>query len=193
MLDLFPALRPRLNDPAAQLSGGQQQMLALAMAFLAKPKLLMIDELSLGLAPLVVEQLLNVVKKFKAQGMTVMLVEQSVNVALTAAGKAFFMEKGAIRFHGLTAELLERPELLRSIFLEGAAASRRSHRRTAEIERVAAATNPLESFRSRAPAKVSNGAALRQGRARRARDTGHHEAVLGHHRGRPRLHQAPRR
>jgi ABC-type branched-subunit amino acid transport system ATPase component/ABC-type branched-subunit amino acid transport system permease subunit len=121
VLRLFPGLNDRLNDPAASLSGGQQQMLALGMAFLAKPKILMIDELSLGLAPLVVEQLLNVVREFKAQGMTVVLVEQSVNVALTTANKAFFMEKGQIRFHGLTAELLERPELLRSIFLEGAA------------------------------------------------------------------------
>jgi ABC-type branched-subunit amino acid transport system ATPase component/ABC-type branched-subunit amino acid transport system permease subunit len=121
-LNLFPALRSRLGDPAAQLSGGQQQMLALAMAFLAKPDVLMIDELSLGLAPLVVEQLLRVVQQFKDQGVTVILVEQSVNVALTTADKAFFMEKGAIRFHGLTAELLERPDLLRSIFLEGAAA-----------------------------------------------------------------------
>jgi len=120
-LELFPALRGRLGDPAAQLSGGQQQMLALAMAFLAKPDVLMIDELSLGLAPLVVEQLLKVVEQFRAQGVTVILVEQSVNVALTTADKAFFMEKGAIRFHGLTAELLERPDLLRSIFLEGAA------------------------------------------------------------------------
>ncbi|HEY7105732.1 MAG TPA: ATP-binding cassette domain-containing protein [Acidimicrobiia bacterium] len=122
-LDLFPALRSRLADPAAQLSGGQQQMLALAMAFLAKPDILMIDELSLGLAPLVVEQLLKVVEQFRDQGVTVILVEQSVNVALTTADKAFFMEKGAIRFHGLTAELLERPDLLRSIFLEGAAAA----------------------------------------------------------------------
>jgi ABC-type branched-subunit amino acid transport system ATPase component/ABC-type branched-subunit amino acid transport system permease subunit len=120
-LELFPALRSRLGDPAAQLSGGQQQMLALAMAFLAKPDVLMIDELSLGLAPLVVEQLLQVVQRFRDQGVTVILVEQSVNVALTTADKAFFMEKGAIRFHGLTAELLERPDLLRSIFLEGAA------------------------------------------------------------------------
>ena len=92
-----------LSDPAAQLSGGQQQMLALAMAFLAKPDVLMIDELSLGLAPLVVEQLLAVVRQFREQGVTVILVEQSVNVALTTADKAFFMEKGAIRFHGLTA------------------------------------------------------------------------------------------
>jgi len=122
-LELFPALRSRLGDPAAQLSGGQQQMLALAMAFLAKPDVLMIDELSLGLAPLVVEQLLKVVEQFREQGVTVILVEQSVNVALTTADKAFFMEKGAIRFHGLTAELLERPDLLRSIFLEGAASA----------------------------------------------------------------------
>ena len=122
-LNLFPALRSRMSDPAAQLSGGQQQMLALAMAFLAKPDVLMIDELSLGLAPLVVEQLLAVVRQFREQGVTVILVEQSVNIALTTADKAFFMEKGAIRFHGLTSELLERPDLLRSIFLEGAAAS----------------------------------------------------------------------
>jgi branched-chain amino acid transport system ATP-binding protein len=97
-------------------------MLALAMAFLAKPKVLMIDELSLGLAPLVVQHLLKVVEQFKEQGMTIVLVEQSINVALTTANKAFFMEKGAIRFHGLTAELLERPDLLRSVFLEGAGA-----------------------------------------------------------------------
>ena len=90
-LELFPALRSRLGDPAAQLSGGQQQMLALAMAFLAKPDVLMIDELSLGLAPLVVEQLLKVVEQFREQGVTVILVEQSVNVALTTADKAFFM------------------------------------------------------------------------------------------------------
>ncbi len=140
VLELFPGLKSRMNDPAAQLSGGQQQMLALAMAFLAKPKVLMIDELSLGLAPLVVEQLLNVVKEFKAQGMTVVLVEQSVNVALTAATKAFFMEKGAIRFHGLTAELLERPELLRSIFLEGAAASQEPEADAEAKERSAAVT-----------------------------------------------------
>ena len=122
-LELFPALGSRLADPAAQLSGGQQQMLALAMAFLAKPDVLMIDELSLGLAPLVVAQLLEVVKKFSERGVTVILVEQSVNIALAAADKAFFMEKGTIRFHGLTSELLERPDLLRSIFLEGADAT----------------------------------------------------------------------
>ena len=121
-LTLFPILRQRLEDPAADLSGGQQQMLALAMAFLAEPKLLMIDELSLGLAPVVVEQLLGVVRGLRDRGTTVILVEQSVNVALTVADTAYFMEKGEIRFHGPTAELLERPDVLRSVFLQGAAA-----------------------------------------------------------------------
>jgi ABC-type branched-subunit amino acid transport system ATPase component len=125
-------------------------MLALAMAFLAKPSLLMIDELSLGLAPLVVEQLLEVVKKFRERGVTVILVEQSVNVALTTADKAFFMEKGAVRFHGLTAELLERPDLLRSIFLEGAAVATGEedvHAETqAGLEALEQATAPLETF-----------------------------------------------
>ena len=121
-LDLFPILRKRFEDPAADLSGGQQQMLALGMAFLSKPKLLMIDELSLGLAPVVVEQLLDVVRMLRDRGTTIVLVEQSVNVALTVADTAYFMEKGEIRFHGPTAELLERPDVLRSVFLQGAAA-----------------------------------------------------------------------
>jgi branched-chain amino acid transport system ATP-binding protein len=119
----FPVLRRRLDDPAADLSGGQQQMLALAMAFLSQPKLLMIDELSLGLAPVVVEQLLPVVRRIRDSGTTVILVEQSVNVALTVAETAYFMEKGQIRFHGPTAELLQRPDVLRSVFLEGAASA----------------------------------------------------------------------
>lgn len=119
-IDLFGVLGDRLDDPAADLSGGQQQMLALAMAFLSRPKLLMIDELSLGLAPVVVEQLLNVVRTLRDRGTTVILVEQSVNVALTVADTAYFMEKGEIRFHGPTAELLDRPDILRSVFLAGA-------------------------------------------------------------------------
>ena len=82
---------------------------------------MMIDELSLGLAPSIVAELLEVVQALKEQGTTVILVEQSVNVALTVAETAYFMEKGEIRFHGPTAELLERPDVLRSVFLEGAA------------------------------------------------------------------------
>jgi ABC-type branched-subunit amino acid transport system ATPase component/MFS family permease len=121
VLEMFPVLRDRMEDPAANLSGGQQQMLALGMAFLSKPQLIMIDELSLGLAPVIVEQILPIVQAMRDQGTTVILVEQSVNVALTVAETAYFMEKGEIRFHGPTSELLERPDVLRSVFLEGAA------------------------------------------------------------------------
>jgi branched-chain amino acid transport system ATP-binding protein len=121
ILELFPILRERLHEPAGNLSGGQQQMLALGMAFIMRPRLLMIDELSLGLAPVVVEQLLEIVHRMKSDGITIILVEQSVNLALTLAETAFFMEKGEIRFHGPTEELLNRPDILRSVFLEGAA------------------------------------------------------------------------
>ena len=115
--ELFPILVERGDTPAGDLSGGQQQMLALAMAFLSRPRLLMIDELSLGLAPIVVAQLLPVIEEFRAAGTTVILVEQSVNVALDVAETAFFLEKGEVRFSGPTAELLDRPDVLRSVFL----------------------------------------------------------------------------
>src|SRR5262249_37233186 len=82
VLELFPVLRGALSEPAGNLSGGQQQMLALGMAFIEKPRLLMIDELSLGLAPAIVEQLLPIVRDIAAQGTTIILVEQSVNLAL---------------------------------------------------------------------------------------------------------------
>ena len=120
VMGYFPVLRDRLQEPAGNLSGGQQQMLTLGMAFIGRPKLLMIDELSLGLAPTVIAQLLDIVKALRDRGTTIILVEQSVNLALTLADEAFFMEKGEIRFHGPTAELLERPDVLRSVFLEGA-------------------------------------------------------------------------
>ena len=119
-LTQFPTLRTRMGEPAANLSGGQQQMLTIAMALLSKPRILMIDELSLGLAPAIVAELLQAVERLKARGTTVILVEQSVNVALTVADTAYFMEKGEIRFHGPTAELLDRPDVFRSVFLEGA-------------------------------------------------------------------------
>ena len=120
VLDHFPNLRERWRDEAGNLSGGEQQMLTLGMAFIAKPRLLMIDELSLGLAPIVVERLLTIVEAIRARGTTIILVEQSVNVALTLAHEAYFMEKGEIRFHGPTRDLLARPDVLRSVFLDGA-------------------------------------------------------------------------
>jgi branched-chain amino acid transport system ATP-binding protein len=126
VLEFFPVLRERWNQQAGNMSGGEQQMLTLGQAFIAKPKLLMIDELSLGLAPVIVEQLLEIVRAIRDQGTTVIVVEQSVNVALTLAETAYFMEKGEIRFNGPTAELLERPDVLRSVFLEGAGAIARS-------------------------------------------------------------------
>ncbi|HUR51943.1 MAG TPA: ATP-binding protein [Mycobacteriales bacterium] len=119
-LDLFPALRPMLDRTAGDLSGGQRQMLVLAQAMLLRPKLLLIDELSLGLAPVVVQELLAAVRRLNAEGVTVVLVEQSVNVALTLADRAYFLEKGAVRFQGPTADLLERDDLLRSVFFGGA-------------------------------------------------------------------------
>jgi len=111
------------------------------MAFLSRPRLLMIDELSLGLAPVVVEQLLPIVRAMRDQGTTVILVEQSVNVALTVAETAYFMEKGEIRFHGPTAELLDRPDVLRSVFLEGATKGLASESLPANGEDAPAPTN----------------------------------------------------
>ena len=117
MLALFPALRERLGILAGNLSGGEQQMLSLAMAFVTRPKVLCIDELSLGLAPTVVAQLCDRVREIHAAGTTVVLVEQSVDVALLLAERAVFLEKGEVRFRGPTAELLDRPDLLRSVFI----------------------------------------------------------------------------
>ena len=116
---LFPVLLRRINSKAGDLSGGEQQMLTLTQAMIAKPKLLMIDELSLGLAPIVVDRLVQAVRAINARGTTVIVVEQSVNIALSLAERAYFMEKGEIRFSGPTTDLIDRPDLLRSVFLEG--------------------------------------------------------------------------
>ena len=119
VLTLFPILAERLAQPAGTLSGGEQQMLGLAMAMLLKPRLLLIDELSLGLAPVVVQQMLDTVERLKADGLTMVIVEQSVNVALSIADRAVFMEKGQVRFEGPAAELMERDDLVRAVFLGG--------------------------------------------------------------------------
>jgi ABC-type branched-subunit amino acid transport system ATPase component/predicted MFS family arabinose efflux permease len=122
VFELFPILRERADELAASLSGGEQQMLSLAQAFLAKPRLLMIDELSLGLSPAVVGQLLEIVRAIHARGTTIIVVEQSVNVALTLAEKAIFMEKGEVKFFGNTADLLARPDILRAVYVKGTGA-----------------------------------------------------------------------
>jgi ABC-type branched-subunit amino acid transport system ATPase component len=117
--DLFPSLSERRSVIARDLSGGQQQMLALAMALMHDPELLLIDELSLGLAPVVVQELLGVVEHLKANGQTMIIVEQSLNVALAFADRAVFMEKGRVRFEGDARELAERDDLVRAVFLGG--------------------------------------------------------------------------
>ena len=120
VLEMFPILRTKMDNAAADMSGGQQQMLALGMAFIAKPRVLLIDELSLGLAPVIVGQMLPIIERLAAEGVAIIMVEQSVNVALTVAQRAYFLERGAVQFSGPTAELLERPDLLRSVFLSNA-------------------------------------------------------------------------
>jgi ABC-type branched-subunit amino acid transport system ATPase component/MFS family permease len=118
--EAFPALAAHRNQRASTLSGGEQQMLGLGKALIIQPKLLLIDELSLGLAPKIVGELLGMVRRINQAGTAVVLVEQSVNIALSLVEHAYFMEKGGIRFDGPAKELLGRRDLLRSVFLEGA-------------------------------------------------------------------------
>ena len=116
---MFPILGERHDQMAGDLSGGEQQQLSLAMAFVTRPKLLCIDELSLGLAPTVVDRLVDKVREIHARGTTVVVVEQSVNVALLLCHRAVFLEKGQVRFRGPTAGLLDRPDILRAVFIGG--------------------------------------------------------------------------
>lgn len=118
-LAAFPALKERLGVQAGVLSGGEQQQVALAKAFLLEPRLLCIDELSLGLAPVIVEGLLEAVRAVARAGTAVVLVEQSLNVAASLCERAVFLEKGEVRFEGRTAELLERNDVARAVFLGG--------------------------------------------------------------------------
>lgn len=124
---IFPRLAERRNQQAATLSGGERQMLGLTKALILKPHLLLIDELSLGLAPKVVSELLEMVRRINQEGSAVVLVEQSVNIALSLVDHAYFMEKGEIRFDGAADELLGRTDLLRSVFLEGVGQARRAN------------------------------------------------------------------
>jgi ABC-type branched-subunit amino acid transport system ATPase component len=121
--EAFPRLGERRNSLAATLSGGEQQMLGLSKALMLRPRLLLIDELSLGLAPVIVAKLLEMVRRINADGTAVVLVEQSVNIALNLVEHAYFMERGAMRFDGRAADLLERDDLLRAVFLQGVGAA----------------------------------------------------------------------
>jgi ABC-type branched-subunit amino acid transport system ATPase component/predicted MFS family arabinose efflux permease len=124
VFEWFPRLAERRDQLAGTLSGGEQQMLALGKAFLTKPRLLCIDELSLGLQPSIVAQILEIVREMHRRGTTIIIVEQSLNVALSLATTAVFMEKGEVRFTGPARELLERPDLARSVFLDGVGGDR---------------------------------------------------------------------
>ena len=116
----FPELETLLDQRAGTLSGGEQQMLALARVMLTEPRLLMIDELALGLAPMTTERLMGIVRRVHDAGTTVILVEQSVNRAMNLAERAIFLERGEVRFDGLTADLMNRDDLLRPVFLSAA-------------------------------------------------------------------------
>jgi ABC-type branched-subunit amino acid transport system ATPase component/ABC-type branched-subunit amino acid transport system permease subunit len=150
--ELFPVLADRQDSPAGDLSGGQQQMLSLAMAFLTKPRLLCIDELSLGLAPSVVGSLLDAVRRIHATGVTVVIVEQSVDVAMVIAERATFLEKGQVRFVGPAKELLEHDELLRAVFIGGntnpapKSSKQKAAKRTAKPKPAPDATPALRAY-----------------------------------------------
>ena len=116
---LFPRLKERWTQAAGTLSGGEQQMLALSRALLPSPRLLMIDELSLGLAPVVVQQLFQMLKEINGEGTTVLLVEQYVNQALRIAHRAYVLEKGAVTIEGSAKTLLESSDIVQASYMGG--------------------------------------------------------------------------
>jgi len=113
-LELFPALGEKLASPAGELSGGQQQMVAIARALMARPRLLLLDEPSLGLSPLIVGDVFDAVRRINAQGVSVLLVEQNVEVALSLSDRAYVLEEGRIVAEGDPDDLLARPEIQRA-------------------------------------------------------------------------------
>jgi branched-chain amino acid transport system ATP-binding protein len=118
-LELFPELKARLDARGRSLSGGEQQMLVLAQALVSQPKFILIDELSLGLAPVVLKRLIPTIRTVAESGVGVLLIEQFATVALGLANRAHVMEGGELRFSGRASELKERPELLQSAYLFG--------------------------------------------------------------------------
>jgi len=111
VLALFPALKEKLAQPAGALSGGQQQMVAIGRAMMSRPQLLLLDEPSLGLAPLVVQAMFQAIRQINSEGTSVLLVEQNVAMAMDIADRAYVMEEGRIVAEGLASELVGRPEI----------------------------------------------------------------------------------
>jgi branched-chain amino acid transport system ATP-binding protein len=114
ILQLFPVLEKRLNQRAETLSGGEQQMLAIGRGLMGKPVLLLLDEPSLGLAPLVVQEIISVIKRLRNEGTTILLVEQNARAALKISDRAYVLETGKIRLHGIASDLLETVEVKRA-------------------------------------------------------------------------------
>jgi branched-chain amino acid transport system ATP-binding protein len=111
VLQLFPVLSKRLDQKAGTLSGGEQQMVAIGRGLLAKPSLMLLDEPSLGLAPLVAQEIFSVIKRIKREGATILLVEQNAKAALKVADRAYVMETGMIRLQGRASDLLENEDV----------------------------------------------------------------------------------
>jgi branched-chain amino acid transport system ATP-binding protein len=111
VLTLFPVLAERRSQAAATLSGGEQQMLAIGRALMARPQLLLLDEPSLGLAPLIVQTIFSIIREINAQGTTILLVEQNAHMALRLAHRGYVMQTGTIVLEGSGAELLASPEV----------------------------------------------------------------------------------
>ena len=114
VLNIFPKLSERISQTAGTLSGGEQQMVAIGRGLMGDPSLLLLDEPSLGLSPLLVEQMFDLIKKISDNGLTVLLVEQNVTQSLSIAARAYVIEEGAIAISGLSKDLLKNAELKRS-------------------------------------------------------------------------------
>ena len=112
LLQLFPRLRERLDGRAGNLSGGEQQMLAIGRALMARPRLLLLDEPSMGLAPLLVQEIFHTLRELNERGLTIFLVEQNVRQALKIAHRAYVMENGKVVLSGASAELFDNPKVI---------------------------------------------------------------------------------